>query len=115
MVLIDAHRVKHGIARFQHSLDLLVACLLVDELSGVNLVRGQKVRLTEADLTFAVRARGEVASPVFIRHIGVREHIIILSGPHNILSLDCVNILWHGRVLNIDVDIGDVLFPVVDK
>ena len=42
---------------------------------------------------FVIGSRCEVASPIGIRPIAIREHVIVFGGPLYILSPDRINII----------------------
>jgi hypothetical protein len=113
MMLKDSHSIKHVVFNSQNFSYFLGCCILIDYFKCVELVRSMKICLTISDEYLLVCSWGEITSPIILALISIWEHIIILCGPNNILSFNCINILTWGRVYQ--SDISNVTIKVFHK
>ena len=95
VVLVYSHGIEHGISRAQNVFDFAFFSLLVNHLVGEDFVRGVKICLSEPDLTLGVSPRGEVACPILVGVVGIREHVVVFGRIGEVLLLESVNVhVW---------------------
>lgn len=106
MMLYYSNNIEHSLFCLKHGFDLLIGYALGNWGKCKQLVWAVQSLRGSSHVALVIGARGEISSPKRIFIICIREHVIVLGWPLNILGRNCINVHRGSRVdeLNVTVD-----------
>jgi len=87
MMLVYTHPVEHFRLCFQNLFNFLFISIFFDNIRRQKLARSMEISLAISYLLFGCLSRGEVASPVILRIVCIREHVVIFGWPSYVLGV----------------------------